>query len=104
MPKHPDMHRLAAIPQIFAVSACLVTPTALVYAQAATPTPSQPGAPPAGRAGGPGGGRGLGPIEPSGPPEGLDLYPEPPAGYNVAREDIPHGQVRSSSTIRRPSG
>jgi enterochelin esterase-like enzyme len=35
----------------------------------------------------------LGPIEPSGPPEGLDLYPEPPAGYNVAREDIPHGQV-----------
>ena len=31
------MHRLAAIPQIVAVSACLVTPTALVYAQAANP-------------------------------------------------------------------
>ena len=106
--KDPDMHRLAAIAQIFAVSACLVTPTVLVYAQAAnpeaaaksapaaqaaTPTPAQPGAPTPGRAGGPGGGRGLGPIEPSGPPEGLDLYPEPAAGYNVVREDIPHGQV-----------
>jgi enterochelin esterase-like enzyme len=103
------MQRLAAIPRLFTVSACLMTPTALAYqaanpeaaaksapaatapAQTATPTPAQPGAPPAGRAGGRAGG--LGPIEPSGPPEGLDLYPEPPAGYNVARDDIPHGQV-----------
>ena len=108
MPRHVDVHRLAVIPQVLAVSACLVTTTALAYAQAAnpeaaaksaaasqaaTPTPAQPGAPAPGRSGGPGGGRGLGPIEPSGPPEGLDLYPDPPAAYNVAREDIPHGQV-----------
>jgi enterochelin esterase-like enzyme len=95
------MHRrrLAAISQIFTVSACLVTPTVLVYAKnanqapaAQTATPAQPGAPAGGRAGGRGAG-GLGPIEPSGPPEGLDLYPEPPAGYNVERADIPHGQV-----------
>ena len=31
MLKRPDMHRLAVIPQVVAVSACLVMPTALAY-------------------------------------------------------------------------
>lgn len=47
-------------------------------------------------------------AQPMGPVENLTAYPEPPAGFNVARENIPHGEVTlteySSRTlgIRRP--
>jgi hypothetical protein len=29
-----------------------------------------------------------------GPPENLVAYPAPPEGFNVARADIPHGEVK----------
>jgi enterochelin esterase-like enzyme len=47
-------------------------------------------------------------AEPMGPVENLDAYPVPPEGFNVARDGIPHGEVRlleyDSRTlgIRRP--
>src|SRR3954453_3689383 len=47
-------------------------------------------------------------AEPMGPVENLDAYPVPPDGFNVARDGIPHGEVRlveyDSRTlgIRRP--
>ena len=32
-------------------------------------------------------------MEPQAPEEGMDAFPVPPEGYNVAREDIPHGEL-----------
>ena len=73
----------------------------------AAPPVGAPGAQvPAGRAGG--GAPNLTAAEPMGPVENLDAYPVPPEGFNVARDNIPHGEVRlveyDSRTlgIRRP--
>src|SRR5262245_58194247 len=47
-------------------------------------------------------------AEPMGPVENLTVYPVPPEGFNVVRENIPHGEVKlveyESKTlgIRRP--
>jgi enterochelin esterase-like enzyme len=47
-------------------------------------------------------------AEPMGPVENLTTYPAPPEGFNVARADIPHGEVKlveyESKTlgVRRP--
>jgi len=47
-------------------------------------------------------------AEPMGPVENLTAYPVPPEGFNIARENIPHGEVKlveyDSKTlgIRRP--
>ena len=63
-------------------------------------------APAAGRAGG--AAPNLTAAEPMGPVENLTAYPVPPEGFNVSRENIPHGEVKlveyQSKTlgIRRP--
>ena len=88
--------------------AALALPTSILHAQGgAAPTGGAPGAQvPAGRAGG--AVPNLTATEPMGPVENLDAYPVPPEGFNVARENIPHGEVRlveyDSRTlgIRRP--
>jgi len=51
-------------------------------AAANTPAPAQA----AGRGG-------LSPVEPQAPEEGMDAFPVPPEGFNVARENIPHGEL-----------
>jgi enterochelin esterase-like enzyme len=79
----------------FVLSACLLVP--VMSARAQTPTPP---AAPAGAQGGqptPGAGRGGGMALSSDTPlaetENLDKYPAAPEGFNVARADIPHGEV-----------
>ena len=95
------------IPQLRALSACLLVATGLSHAHAghgapsaaapATPAntqaaaqASQPGAPAAGRAGQ----MQLSSATPLAETENLDLYPAAPEGFNVARENIPHGEVK----------
>jgi enterochelin esterase-like enzyme len=104
------MSRLTRIPHCLVLSAAFLTPTILLHAQAGAPAaPSAPAAAPAAtaptaagapaaenvgppaRGGARGGGLSL--AEPSGPPENLDKYPDAPVGFNVARENIPHGEV-----------
>src|SRR5215218_5731617 len=75
---------------------------------------AQGGAPPAGaQAPAPGGaargaGAGLAPTAPQGPEEGMAEFPVPPQGFDVARENIPHGDLKlveyDSKTLgtRRP--
>ena len=84
---------------LFLVTA-VAAPSTVVYAQTGA-------APPAGRASGaaiPN----LTAAEPMDPVENLTAYPVPPEGFNVARENIPHGEVKlvgyDSKTlgIRRP--
>ena len=100
------------VPLPFVLVAVLALPTSGAHAQVgAAPPPTPPvGAPgaqvPAGRAGG--GIPNLTAAEPMGPVENLDAYPVPPDGFNVARDSIPHGEVKvveyDSRTlgIRRP--
>jgi enterochelin esterase-like enzyme len=87
--------------------AALAVPTGLHHAQGGAGGAGTPGAQaPAGRAGG--AVPNLTAAEPMGPVENLDAYPVPPEGFNVAREGIPHGEVKlveyDSRTlgIRRP--
>jgi enterochelin esterase-like enzyme len=82
------MRSLIPVPQFLALSACLLVSTSLSHAQA--PPAGAPGAPPAGRAG---------PMQLTSPTplaetENLDVYPAAPEGFNVARENIPHGEVK----------
>lgn len=82
------------------LSICLLAPTMAVHAQtAAPPTPPAIGQgarggqdPPAGGRGGRGG-MALSSDTPLAETENLDVYPAPPEGFNVVREDIPHGDV-----------
>ncbi len=56
----------------------------------------------------PGRGAGLAPTAPQAPEEGMTDYPVPPDGFNIARENVPHGDVKlleyDSKTLgtRRP--
>ena len=81
------MRNLIRVPQFLALSACLLVATSLLHAQAGTAAPS---APAAGRAG---------PMQltsatPLAETENLDVYPAAPEGFNVARENISHGEVK----------
>jgi enterochelin esterase-like enzyme len=94
------MRPLVFLPLVL-VSA-LAAPAGIFHAQGGAPAAQVP----AGRAGG--AVPNLTAAEPMGPVESLDAYPVPPEGFNVARESIPHGEVRlveyDSRTlgIRRP--
>ena len=81
------MRSLIPVPQFVALSACLSMATSLLHAQA-----PQAGAPaaPAGRAGQ----MQLSSATPLAETENLDAYPAAPEGFNVARENIPHGEVK----------
>ncbi|HUR33087.1 MAG TPA: alpha/beta hydrolase-fold protein [Vicinamibacterales bacterium] len=99
------MRSLASLPLV--IVAALAVPTGLLQAQVATPPAGAPG--PQGATGRAGGAvPNLTAAEPMGPPENLDTYPVPPEGFNVVRDNIPHGEVRlveyDSKTlgIRRP--
>ena len=101
------------VPISIVVLAALAVPASILHAQGSA-------APPAGggRAGAPGAQVAAGQAgvavpnltaaEPMGPVENLAAYPVPPEGFNVARENIPHGAVTlveyDSKTlgIRRP--
>jgi enterochelin esterase-like enzyme len=94
------MRRPVSVPQVLVLLAALAAP--------ATPLHAQRGAPPAaGRAGG-AAVPNLTAAEPMGPVENLTAYPIPPEGFNVARDNVPHGEVKlveyESKTlgIRRP--
>jgi enterochelin esterase-like enzyme len=94
---------LATLPLV--IFATVVVPTGLLQAQGGPPAaPATQGAPGQARGAIPN----LTAAEPMGPPENLAAYPVPPEGFNVARGDIPHGEVKlveyDSKTlgIRRP--
>jgi predicted peptidase len=82
------MRTLIPVPQFVALSACLVVATSLVHAQA--PQAGAPAAPAGGRAGQ----MQLSSPTPLTETENLDVYPAAPDGFNVARENIPHGDVK----------
>src|SRR6478735_2966933 len=82
------MRSLIPVRQFLAVSACLVVATSLLHGQA--PQAAPPAAPPAGR----GGQMQLSSATPIAETENLDVYPAAPEGFNVARENIPHGEVK----------
>ncbi len=92
------MRRLVPLPLVLV--AALAVPTSILQAQGAGQQV------PGGRAGG--GVPNLTAAEPMGSVENLAAYPVPPEGFNVARDSIPHGEVRlveyDSRTlgIRRP--
>ena len=106
------MRNLIPVPQFLALSACLLVATSLLHAQAgnaaqsvpaaAPATPAAPQgagqAPQAGAPGAPATGRAgqmqLTSATPLVETENLDVYPAPPEGFNVAREHIPHGEVK----------
>ena len=96
------MRRLIPVPQWLALSVSVFVPTSFLHAQAGKADAGAKVAPPAAQAapaGGGGAARGgagaaLAPTaEPQAPEEGMAEYPVPPAGFNVARDDIPHGEV-----------
>src|SRR6476620_10989935 len=99
------MRSLAALPQCLVLLAGLIVTTSLLHAQAGgaavAPAAPAPGAPRAG-------GGGLAPTAPQAPEEGIAEFPVPPQGFDVARANIPHGDLNlveyDSKTlgIRRP--
>ena len=100
------MRSLIPIRQCLALSACLLVATSLLHGQAGNPAPSAPASAPAtpaapqgcGAPGAPAAGRAgqmqLTSDTPLAETENLDAYPAPPEGFNVARENIPHGEVK----------
>src|SRR6188474_988323 len=94
------MRRPVSVPQILVLLSALAGPATVLHAQGGA-------APAAGRAGG-AAAPNLTAAEPMGPVENLTAYPVPPEGFNVARDNIPHGEVKlveyDSKTlgIRRP--
>ena len=83
------MRSAIPVPRFFALStACLLVATSLLHAQA--PQAGAPGAPTAGRAGQ----MQLSSATPLAETENLDVYPAAPDGFNVARDNIPHGEVK----------
>ena len=96
-------HHVRSPLSVLHIVACVV-----VVAAPSTRVDAQGGAaPPAGRAGG-AAVPNLTAAEPMGPVENLTAYPVPPEGFNVARENVPHGEVKlveyDSKTlgVRRP--
>jgi enterochelin esterase-like enzyme len=84
------MRSLIPALQFLAVSAYLLGATSPLYAQAPqAPQTGVPGAPAAGRAGQ----MQLSSATPLTEPENIDAYPAAPEGFDVARENIPHGEV-----------
>jgi hypothetical protein len=80
---------LAPLPLV--ILATFVVPTSPLQAQGSPPAASAPqGTPVQGRGAVPN----LTAAEPMGPPENLAAYPVPPEGFNVARADIPHGEIK----------
>src|SRR5688572_22075518 len=65
-----NMRSLIPVPQFVALSACLLVATTLLHGQA------------------------LSSATPLAETENLDVYPAAPEGFNVARENIPHGEVK----------
>src|SRR5262245_15305282 len=104
MLQQTTLRSLAPLPLV--ILAAFVVPTTRLQAQSAAPAgaPAPQGATGQGRGAVPN----LTAAEPMGPPENLVAYPVPPEGFNVARADIPHGEVKlveyDSKTlgIRRP--
>ena len=94
------MRSPVSVLQIVACVVAIAAPSSVVYAQGGA-------APPAGRAAG-AAVPNLTAAEPMGPVDNLTAYPAPPERFNVARESIPHGEVKlveyDSKTlgIRRP--
>jgi enterochelin esterase-like enzyme len=100
------MRSLIPVPQCVALSACLFLAAISLHGQAASEAPSAPAAtpaPPQGaaqapQAGAPAARRGgqmqLSSATPLAETENLDVYPAAPEGFNVARENIPHGEVK----------
>ena len=100
------MRSLIRVPQLVAMSAGLLMATTLLHAQAGNAAPRAPaptaalpqdtaqapqaGAPATGRAGQ----MQLSSPTPLAETENLDVYPAAPEGFNVARENIPHGEVK----------
>ena len=81
------MRSLIPVPQFLVLSACLLMATSLLHAQAGNAAPGAP-------AGGRGGQMQLTSATPLTETENLDVYPAPPEGFNVAREHVPHGEVK----------
>jgi enterochelin esterase-like enzyme len=109
------MRRPVSVSHVLVLLAALAAPASALYAQggAAPAAGGSPGAPQGGAApagGRAGGARGpnLTAAEPMGPVENLTAYPAPPEGFNLVRDNIPHGAVTlveyDSKTlgIRRP--
>ena len=74
------------VPQALVLPACLVMLAGIVHAQVAAPPA---GAPAGGRAGGC-----CAPVEAQAPEENMAAYPVPPAGFDVVRDNIPHGDLK----------
>lgn len=79
------MRRRIRVLQLLALPPCLVVPTILLDAQVATSeataqavTTADPAKPAA---------------TPSADPDGMVAFPDPPAGFNAVRDNIPHGEV-----------
>ncbi len=68
---------------------CLVVPASLAYAQGGAPAPAPPAGAPARGAGGC-----CAPVPAQAPEENMETYPVPPAGFDVARDSIPHGDLK----------
>ena len=106
------MRRSVSVPRILVLVIALVAPAAALHADdsgvpaTGAPAAATPGDAP--QAGARGAAPNLTAAEPMGPVENLTAYPVPPEGFNVARENIPHGEVKlveyDSKTlgIRRP--
>src|SRR5213593_1708445 len=101
------MRSVNPVPRFLVLVAGLMVLTSFVYAQAGGPAAGAQGPAPAG-APRRGAGAGLAPTEPQAPEEGMAEFPVPPQGFDVARENIPHGDLKlveyDSKTLgtRRP--
>src|SRR5262245_44098508 len=86
------MRNLIPSPRWLILAVCFLTTAIGLRGQTGgapqTPAPAGPPAAPAGR------GASLAPTAPQAPEEGLAEYPVPPEGFNVARENVPHGDVK----------
>ena len=100
------MSHLLPVPRCLSLPAMLLLAAVGLHAQATTSPPTAPAAG-ASRQGAPAA-NALAPVAPQAPEEAMTAYPVPPEAFNVAREDIPHGELKvveyDSKTlgIRRP--
>ena len=101
-----NMRSLIPVSRLLALSACLLMATSVLHARTGNSARSAPaaasalpqGAAQAPQTGAPAGGRAgqmqLSSATPLTETENLDVYPAPPEGFNIARENIPHGEVK----------
>jgi enterochelin esterase-like enzyme len=107
-----NMRSLISVPRFLALSAGLLLSTSLLYAQAGNAAPNAQTAAPATAmdpqgaaqapqaraASAPAAGRAeqmqLSSATPLAETENLDVYPAAPEGFNIARDNIPHGEVK----------